>query len=72
MFLSIVTPSYNRAHTLPKCYESLLSQTDYDFEWIIVDDGSSDNTKEIAKLLWIMEIFRYVTSTKTMAGSIPH
>jgi len=49
MFLSIVTPSYNRAHTLPKCYESLLSQTDYDFEWIIVDDGSSDNTKEIAQ-----------------------
>lgn len=47
-FLSIVTPTYNRAHLLPACFESLKKQTDFDFEWIIVDDGSTDNTAEIA------------------------
>ena len=45
--LSIVTPSYNRAHLLPACYRSLCSQTNMDFEWIIVDDGSTDNTSEV-------------------------
>lgn len=46
-FLSIVTPTYNRAHLLSGCYESLLSQTDKDFQWIIVDDGSTDGTRDV-------------------------
>lgn len=46
--LSIITPTYNRAHLLTRCYESLLNQTNYDFEWILVDDGSEDNTEEVA------------------------
>ena len=46
-FLSIVTPTYNRAHLLPECLKSLLSQTDKDFEWIIVDDGSTDDTQQV-------------------------
>ena len=41
--LTIFTPTYNRAHTLPRLYNSLLEQTDYNFEWLIVDDGSTDN-----------------------------
>ena len=45
-FLTIFTPTYNRAYTLHKLYESLLRQTDRDFEWLIVDDGSTDQTKE--------------------------
>lgn len=45
--LSIVTPAYNRGHLLEKCYKSLCQQTSNDFEWIIVDDGSSDNTEEV-------------------------
>lgn len=49
ILLSIVTPVYNRAELLNKCYQSLVSQTCYDFEWIIVDDGSSDNTLATAK-----------------------
>lgn len=44
MLITVFTPTYNRAHLLPKVYKSLLSQTYNNFEWIIVDDGSTDNT----------------------------
>ena len=44
--LTIITPTYNRGHLLKNCYESLLRQTDKDFQWIIVDDGSADNTRD--------------------------
>lgn len=47
MFLTVFTPTYNRAHLLPRLYESLHRQTCKDFEWIIVDDGSTDNTEEV-------------------------
>lgn len=46
---TVFTPTYNRAHTLPKVYESLKKQTSKDFEWLIVDDGSSDATEEMVK-----------------------
>ncbi len=46
--ISIVTPVYNREELLKRTYDSLIKQTDYDFEWIIVDDGSSDNSFEVA------------------------
>lgn len=45
--ISIVTPTYNRERLISGCYESLCNQTVHDFEWIIVDDGSSDNTQEV-------------------------
>lgn len=45
--LTIFTPTYNRAYCLGKGYEALRRQTSKDFEWIIIDDGSSDNTKEL-------------------------
>lgn len=45
--LTIVTPSYNRAHTLPRCYASLCAQTCFDFEWLLIDDGSTDDTQRI-------------------------
>ena len=44
--LTIFTPAYNRAHTIGRTYESLVRQTCKDFEWLIIDDGSTDNTKE--------------------------
>ena len=47
--LTIFTPAYNRAHTLPRTYESMLSQDCKDFVWLIVDDGSSDNTEELVR-----------------------
>jgi glycosyltransferase involved in cell wall biosynthesis len=46
---TVFTPTFNRAHTLPRVYESLLVQTYRSFEWIIVDDGSTDNTYEVVK-----------------------
>jgi glycosyltransferase involved in cell wall biosynthesis len=46
-FFTVYTPTYNRAHTLHRCYESLKAQTDRDFEWLIVDDGSTDGTAEL-------------------------
>ena len=42
--VTFFTPTYNRAHILHRCYESLCKQTSYDFKWLIVDDGSSDGT----------------------------
>lgn len=44
---TVFTPTYNRAHTLGRVYQSLLSQTFIDFEWLIVDDGSGDGTDEL-------------------------
>ena len=48
-FLTIFTPAYNRAHTLPRTYESLCAQDCKDFIWLIVDDGSTDNTSKLVK-----------------------
>ena len=50
--LTVFTPSYNRSHTLPRTYASLLDQTCKDFEWLIIDDGSSDGTSDLVKR-WI-------------------
>ena len=47
--ISIVTPSYNRAHTLSRVYESLKNQTFKDLELIIIDDASTDGTKDLIK-----------------------
>ncbi|MBT2699461.1 glycosyltransferase family 2 protein [Bacillus sp. ISL-40] len=52
--LTVFTPTYNRAYTLHLCYESLQRQTSKDFIWLIIDDGSTDNTKELVKR-WITE-----------------
>jgi len=47
MLLTIFTPAYNRVNLLPRLYSSLVQQKTQNFEWIIVDDGSTDNTKEV-------------------------
>lgn len=52
--LTVFTPAYNRAYTIHKCYESLKRQTCKDFEWLIIDDGSTDNTKELVDK-WMKE-----------------
>ena len=47
--LTIFTPTYNRAHTLPRVYDSLCQQTSDDFEWLVIDDGSTDNTRQLVE-----------------------
>lgn len=47
VILTIFTPAYNRAHTLPRTYESLRKQDCRDFIWLVVDDGSTDSTAEL-------------------------
>lgn len=54
MFLTICTPTYNRAYTLERVYSSLIEQSDSDFEWVIIDDGSTDQTKKLVNY-WINE-----------------
>ncbi len=50
--LTVFTPTFNRAYCLGICYESLVNQTSQDFEWLIIDDGSTDNTKTLVQS-WI-------------------
>ncbi len=52
--ITVFTPTYNRAYCLGQLYESLLRQTSSDFVWMIIDDGSSDNTKELVQS-WMNE-----------------
>lgn len=52
--LTVFTPTYNRAYCLHNCYESLKNQTCKEFVWLIIDDGSSDETKELVEG-WMLE-----------------
>lgn len=47
--ITIFTPTYNRADKLTRVYRSLLEQSDHDFEWLIIDDGSVDDTESVVK-----------------------
>lgn len=47
--LTIFTPTYNRAHLLRRVYESLVTQTSQDFEWLVIDDGSTDFTRSLVE-----------------------
>ena len=49
IILTIFTPAYNRAHTLHRTYESLCQQNCKEFIWLVVDDGSEDNTAELVR-----------------------
>ena len=47
--LTVLTVTYNRAFLLKQCFESLCAQTCKDFEWLIVDDGSTDETQRVVE-----------------------
>lgn len=66
-YITIFTPTYNRSHSLVALYESLLSQTSKDFEWIIVDDGSEDDTQNLVEK-WINEKKIIITYYKQENG----
>lgn len=50
VILTIFTPAYNRAHTLTRTYESLKNQSCKEFIWLIVNDGSTDDTEKLVKM----------------------
>ena len=43
--LTIFTATYNRGHLIKRVYDSLMRQSNYDFEWLVIDDGSTDDTE---------------------------
>lgn len=52
--VTVYTSTYNRAYSLPRLYESLTHQTYADFEWLVIDDGSIDDTKRLVQQ-WVQE-----------------
>ncbi|MDN3723963.1 glycosyltransferase family A protein [Aequorivita sp. SDUM287046] len=52
--ITVFTPTFNRAHLLPRLYKSLLKQSNKDFIWMLIDDGSIDNTRNLVEK-WISE-----------------
>lgn len=75
--ITIYTPTFNRGYCLNRLYQSLLGQTNLNFEWLIIDDGSTDNTKELVGE-WIAEkkipirYFYQNNSGKMQAVNVAH
>ncbi|MCJ8343002.1 MAG: glycosyltransferase family 2 protein [Cetobacterium sp.] len=70
MFISVFTPTYNRRDTLERLYESLKEQTFKDFQWVIVDDGSTDDTKEYLKKIKKENILNITYISKENGGKM--
>lgn len=68
MRITVFTPTYNRAYLLPRLYQSLRVQTYHDFEWVIVDDGSKDNTEEVVNRFVSDKPFFTIKYRKTENG----
>ena len=58
--VTVFTPTYNRGNLLPRLYESLIQQTSHDFEWLVVDDGSTDNTEALFTD-WLQDLNRKIS-----------
>lgn len=67
--ITVFTPAYNRADLLSRCYKSMQEQTNQNFVWMVIDDGSTDNTLDVLKK-WEMEhnTFEFVYYTKENGG----
>ena len=66
--LAIITPTYNRAELLKIAFSSLQKQTNKDFVWYVIDDGSKDNTAEIMEELTKQADFEVVFKRKENGG----
>lgn len=65
--ITVFTPTYNRAYIMNRLYESLKRQTDQSFIWLIVDDGSTDNTEELV-YMWMSENIIEISYIKQKNG----
>lgn len=68
--LTIFTPTYNREKLLQRLYESLCKQTNKDFEWLIVDDGSTDHTENLVRTWIDIESLKIVYYKQSNAGKM--
>lgn len=69
--ITVFTPTFNRAYTLERLYRSLKSQTCKDFEWILIDDGSTDNT-ELLLNQWKKETWEFPIIYKKIKNGGKH
>ena len=69
--ITVFTPTYNRGHLLQRAYDALCRQDNDNFEWLIVDDGSTDNTEEVVKKFQEENkiIIRYIKKENGGVGS---
>ena len=68
MLFTIITPTYNRAHMIERTINSVLQQSFTDWEYIIIDDGSTDNTEEIIQKYLEDKRFRYIKKENSGAA----
>lgn len=68
MRFTVFTPAYNRGYMIEQLYESLCRQTFRDFEWVVVDDGSTDNTEEVMQRLMAGDHFFPIVYEKQNNG----
>lgn len=67
--ITVFTPTFNRGYIIRKLYESLCEQSCFDFEWIVIDDGSNDETKEVfEKILKEDNNFKIIYKYKKNGG----
>lgn len=66
--LTVFTPTYNRAQTLKRVYDSLSVQTYREFQWIIIDDGSTDNTKDVVEEFKKNAMFKIIYKWQENSG----
>lgn len=68
MRFTVFTPAYNRGYIIEQLYDSLRRQSFRDFEWVVVDDGSTDNTEEVMKRLMARDHFFPIVYEKQSNG----
>lgn len=76
MIVTVLTPTYNRVSTLPKLFESLCAQTEQNFQWLVIDDGSTDSTElffyNLPETTFEIEYYKKANGGKHTALNMAH